>query len=98
MTATHTNFDSILEQCLSQMASGKARRKSCLLSYPAQADELEPLLLAAEELWTLPQPALSPEARARIETRLQGAVRSSRRMHASPRSKAERDRGSTWSR
>jgi len=73
------DFDSILEQSLSQIAAGKARVESCLLAYPAYADELEPLLRAAEGLRTLPRPTLTPEAQARIEARVLGPPKASRR-------------------
>ncbi|MGD8624930.1 MAG: DUF5667 domain-containing protein [Anaerolineae bacterium] len=71
----NVEFDSILEQSLSQIAAGKARVESCLVSYPAMADQLEPLLRAAETLRTMPKPALSPEAKARIEDRVLDAAK-----------------------
>ncbi|MGD8464816.1 MAG: hypothetical protein PVI09_13200, partial [Anaerolineae bacterium] len=67
-----SDFDAILDQCLSQIASGKARVESCLIAFPAVADELEPLLRAAEPLIDSPKPVLSPAARARIEARVLG--------------------------
>jgi hypothetical protein len=60
-------FDSILDQSISQIAAGKARLESCLLAYPTMAGELEPLLRVAETLRGIPKPSLSPVARARIE-------------------------------
>jgi hypothetical protein len=63
-------LESVLEQSLTQIAAGKARVESCLLAYPAMADELEPLLRSAETLRTLPKPVLAPEAKARIEDQL----------------------------
>ena len=63
-------FDSILEQSISQIAEGKARVESCLLAYPAQADELEPLLRASEELRAVPKPVISSAVQARIESQL----------------------------
>ena len=63
-------LDSILEQSISQMAEGKARLESCLLAYPAHADELAPLLLVSETLIALPKPEMSAAAKARIEGRL----------------------------
>ena len=60
-------FDSILDQSITQITAGKARLESCLLAYPTMANELEPLLRAAETLRGIPKPALSPVARARIE-------------------------------
>ncbi len=67
-------LDSVLEQSITQMAEGKARVESCLLAYPALADELEPLLLVSEGLLSLPKPALSPEGRARIEDQFLAAA------------------------
>jgi len=84
-------LDSILEQSISQIAEGKARVESCLLAYPAQADELEPLLLASEELWAAPKPVISPAATARIESQLfeaaaaSGLVRRERKPLVLPR-------------
>jgi hypothetical protein len=66
----NNNSDAILEECLSQIITGRASLQSCLVSYPALADELRPLLLAAEQLWVAPKPFLTPEAKARIEARL----------------------------
>jgi hypothetical protein len=67
-------LDDILEQSLSQITAGKARVESCLLSYPAVADQLKPLLLAAEELRSVPKPVLSPAAKARLEERVLAAA------------------------
>jgi len=78
-------FDSILEQSLSQIAAGKARVESCLVSYPAVADQLEPLLRVAEVLRAIPQPTLSPEAQARIEARVLGAAKRNPRLRAASR-------------
>ena len=84
-------LDSILEQSISQIAEGKARVESCLLAYPAQADELGPLLQASEELWAVPKPVISPAARARIESQLfeaavaSGLVRRERKPLVLPR-------------
>lgn len=64
------DFDSILEQCISQVSAGKARIQSCLLAYPSLEDDLEPLLRAAAWAQSIPIPELSPEANARIEARL----------------------------
>jgi hypothetical protein len=75
-------FDSILEQCLYQMAAGKARRQSCLLSYPALDRKLDPLLQVAEKLWAMPKPALSPRAKAEIEARLLGTAQTSHRLRS----------------
>jgi hypothetical protein len=67
MIAMTLEFDSVLEQSLTQIAAGKARVESCLVAYPTMADELRPLLMTAEKLWAIPKPVLAPEAKARIE-------------------------------
>lgn len=68
-------LESVLEQSISQIAEGKARVESCLLAYPALADELGPLLRISEGLLAAPKPVLSPQARDRIEAQiLQAAV------------------------
>jgi hypothetical protein len=63
-------LEAVLEQSIGQMAEGKARVDSCLLAYPALADELKPLLLVSEKLLSAPRPVLAPEAKARIEAQL----------------------------
>jgi hypothetical protein len=63
-------LDSILEQSITQIAEGKARVESCLLAYPAHADELRPLLLVSEAMLSMPKPVMSPEAKARIQGEL----------------------------
>ena len=70
MVGMNLKLESILEQSISQIAEGKARVESCLLAYPAQADELEPLLRASEELRAVPKPVISPAAQALIESQL----------------------------
>jgi hypothetical protein len=68
------DFDSILEQSITQIAAGKARVESCLLAYPTLAGELEPMLLAAQRLQEIPKPVLSPAAKARIEAQVLAAA------------------------
>ena len=68
------DIETILDQSISQIASGKARRESCLLAYPAFADELDPLLLAASTLQAIPVSTLSPAARAQIEAQILDAA------------------------
>jgi hypothetical protein len=88
---TDRDLDAILEQSLAQIAAGKARVESCLLAYPAYADELGPLLRAAERLRAAAKPVLAPQARARIEAQVLRAAprgplsRASRRPLARPR-------------
>ncbi|MFN2242271.1 MAG: hypothetical protein ACK2U2_08290, partial [Anaerolineae bacterium] len=72
--------DSILEQSLSQLASGKAVGEGALPSDPALADELKPLLQAAETVMAAPKPALSAEASALIESQLLAAAAANPRL------------------
>ncbi len=67
-------LDSILEQSLSQMQVGKAGVESSLPSDPEMASQLEPLLLIAERLWSIPKPTLPPAAKAQMESRLLAAA------------------------
>lgn len=87
-----SNLDSILEQCLSQISAGRATVWNCLARYPDLSGELEPMLLAAEEISALPKPALSAEARSRIEGRLFDAFENRSRARSAaeqrPRSRA----------
>ncbi len=84
-------LDSVLEQSITQMAEGRARVESCLLAYPALADELGPLLRVSEGLLAARKPVLSPETRARIEDRFltaavaSGLVRRERKPRQWPR-------------
>jgi hypothetical protein len=68
------DFDSILDQSITQIAAGKARVESCLLAYPTLAEELEPMLLAVQKLEEIPKPVLSPAAKARIEAQVLAAA------------------------
>lgn len=45
-----TNFDQILDDCLDQIAQGKATPAECLAQYPAHAAELTPLLTAVTQM------------------------------------------------
>jgi len=78
-------LDDILEQSLSQIAAGKARVESCLVSYPTMADQLEPLLLAAQELRSIPKPVLSPAAKARLEEQVLAAAAADPRLRPAGR-------------
>jgi hypothetical protein len=84
-------LDSILEQSITQIAEGKARVESCLLAYPAYADDLRPLLSVSEAMLAMPKPAISPQAKARIEGQLfeagmaMGLVRKERKPLPRPR-------------
>lgn len=74
------DLDTILEHCLSEIEEGRARPESFLLAYPELADELRPLLQAAVEMWSVPRPALAPEARDRIEAQILEAAGANRRL------------------
>jgi len=94
MVAMSDDLASTLDQCLSQIESGKARLRSCLLAYPSRAEELEPLLFAAEALRAGPKPELSPEAESRIAMQVFGraavASRPARRAEGHGRSRPNR--------
>ena len=94
MVAMSNDLATTLDQCLSQIESGKARIRSCLVAYPSQAEELEPLLLAAEALRAGPRPELSSEAETRIATQVFGraiaAPRPARRAERHVRSRPNR--------
>jgi hypothetical protein len=78
-------LDDILEQSLSRIAAGKADIEDCLASNPSVSDQLEPLLLAAEELRSIPKPVLSPAARARLEERVLAAAAADPRLRPAGR-------------
>ncbi len=77
--------DDVLEQSISSIVDGKARVESCLLSYPAMADELEPLLRTAEKLRAVPRAELGPEAKARIEELVLAAAAANPRLRPAGR-------------
>lgn len=96
MTEIAKDFDSILEQCLDQISAGKATIWNCLARYPDLAGELEPLLLAAEQMWTVPKPALSSEARARIDAQVFSAARPSEGRQSAARQSSNTGRSRGW--
>ncbi|HEX9373052.1 MAG TPA: DUF5667 domain-containing protein, partial [Roseiflexaceae bacterium] len=63
----------ILEICLERLRHGESM-DVCLRDYPAQAQELAPLLRAAMQVRALPPPVLSPAARSAIQAQLRLAV------------------------
>lgn len=77
--------DDVLEESISSIAAGRARVESCLLSYPAMADELEPLLRTAEKLRAVPRADLAPEARARIGEHVLAAAAANPRLRPAGR-------------
>ena len=65
------DFDSILDSCLADLASGRATVEACLRRYPAHAGQLAALLAMAEQVKTLPPPARLPDDKRRmLESRL----------------------------
>ncbi len=56
-----------------------------MLSYPAMADELEPLLRTAEKLRAVPRADLGPEARARMGERVLAAAAANTRLRPASR-------------
>src|SRR3954464_4777576 len=64
----------ILHVCLERMRRGESI-EACILDYPSEAEELEPLLIAAMYARiTFRPPALAPEARQAIQRKLHQAV------------------------
>jgi hypothetical protein len=64
----------ILDVCLERMQCGESI-EACLLDYPSEADELEPLLIAAAYARsTFRPPLLAPDARRAIQRQLRQAV------------------------
>jgi hypothetical protein len=91
------DFNSILEQCLDQISSGKATIWNCLARYPELASELEPLLLAAEQVWSVPKPALSSDARARIDVQVFSAARADQKDRSATRKSPDAGFWRGWS-
>lgn len=77
-------FDTILDQCLADLMTGRATVDSCLRRYPTQAGRLATLLPIAERARAVPRPAPLPVDKRRVlEARLlktagQRAVQSTR--------------------
>jgi hypothetical protein len=67
------DVESILEECLSQLATGEGTVQDCLAAHPQEAHELRPLLLAAEGMRAVRKPTLPPAAKVRIEAQVLGA-------------------------
>ncbi len=69
------NLDRALEDCLAQLASGKATLEECLARYPEHAPELRRLLTAVYRLEAGRAVLLSPAAKARGRARLMAHMR-----------------------
>ena len=83
------DFDSILNNCLTDIDAGRATIKNCLSRYPQHAHQLAPLLRVADQAQSIPTPALRPEKRRAIESRLisrMAQIHSDQRAHARKRS------------
>ena len=55
------DFETILDECLSRMCAGQSVEE-CLAAYPAQAEDLQPLLSVFKEMQTVPEPLERSEA------------------------------------
>jgi hypothetical protein len=55
------HFDDILDQCLSRIKAGESF-DACLSDFPEQAELLKPLLLAADQVRSVPRPRARPRA------------------------------------
>src|SRR5215216_7600781 len=74
MQARSDDITTIFDDCLERMRFGESI-EACLLDYPSEAEELEPLLIAATYARsTLQPPSLSPQARQAIQRQLHQAV------------------------
>jgi hypothetical protein len=61
------DLDSVLEDCLDRISQGESLQ-ACLVRYPEQATELEPLLIAAAQFQkTQVRPSTSFKSRTRAE-------------------------------
>lgn len=70
-----TRFETILEECLTDLQAGRAGVQDCLTRYVEHAARLEPLLHVAARMQSAPRPVLSEAARQRIEARVQEHAR-----------------------
>jgi hypothetical protein len=71
MMQNHDAFESILDDCLREMAAGRLSVEDCLRLHPREAAELAPLLTVAARVRTTPRPtALSADKRRAIEQQL----------------------------
>ena len=71
----NTNFETILDVCVSEIAEGRSSLEECLKRYPEQAAQLKPLLSAASRLTraraVMPDPAYKARARAQLNIHMQ---------------------------
>ena len=64
------NFSDLLDQCLADIAAGRATPESCAAAYPQYADQLLPLLRVSEMARTVPASSLRLEKRQAIHAQL----------------------------
>jgi hypothetical protein len=68
------DITTVLDVCLERLRRGESI-EACVLDYPSEAEELEPLLIAAMYARNMFRPpSLAPEARRVIQRRLQQAI------------------------
>lgn len=66
MSRGMTDFDVILDQCLTDVAAGLETIDSCLRRYPALANQLAPLLAVAEQVRAVPAASTVPRSSYRL--------------------------------
>ncbi len=76
--ASTGKIEDILDEALARVAKGGASTTQALERYPHQAAELAPLLSVAQQIHSLPRPALSPQAHRRIRQQILAESRPSR--------------------
>ena len=81
------NIAIVLDVCLDRIRHDESL-EACLVDYPSQAKELEPLLIAAQRARTLRPPSLDPQARLAIRRRMHQAI--------ADRQRAPRPTIATW--
>lgn len=67
----------ILDECLERLRRGETVEE-CLARYPARAQELEPLLRVAAQLYVAPRPRLAPAVRFAMQEQLHRAIAAKR--------------------
>ena len=75
------DFETILEDCIEQIASGETSLEECLARYPKDSAQLEPILFAATQLKAVADIKPPPFLRARIRAQL------TEKMESNPRQK-----------
>ena len=91
------DFESILDDCLREIAAGHETLESCLRRYPAHAARLAPVLEVAERLRRVPPaPAMPADKRRVLESRyLRRAAQLHLQRDATCRCSTARD-AATW--